>query len=557
MDSAIGEARMKASTGSKPRSPPSVDQREAPGGSVAVSRSFRWLFCGLLAACLLLRLRYGQGLAFKDDFAYVNAALDANELGWASYLTGISDIYANRVSIVLPLAAFQALFGRTELSLELLGLCFSLSAVVVSFAFARDLAGERAGWIAAALSAAVPQEIWYGTSLLPDSVIPFYTGMAMYLTLRAQRRALDAHGIGLYALAAFFVGCSFEARATSGILLVSLGLFALLQPRQRLLRAALPGLFFAVLLGCFWIALGLASGDYGIQLRQLIYDGTGTKWTGTGKAFQHLFTMLPIVRLLAELPHLASRTWAFKDCARYAVNTYLGLHYYLVWPAACFAAVRWRRLPAARLPLAAFAALYAFFEFGSTSLTSYQPIWKYERFLTILTVPSSVLVGVVAAALLPAAWRLPRLRQALAAAAVLYVCCSAAILEANTRFWGSPVPGVKATFERIKRAGGPDTIYVVDEVWRMRGHALLRFEPPKPHQLELLEGRDLAAVHDAWLIMDWSYFDGSGPPQLDRDRFDPRLFRKSLRPSSWQARFEESVLSWQRRRSLVEVLRLR
>ena len=516
----------------------------------------RLLFCALLAACFLLRLRYGQGLAFADDFAYVNAALDANERGWFGYLTGIADIYANRVTIVLPLAVFQALFGNGELSLKLLGLCFAVGALGVCFAFARALGGEWAGWIATCLLAASPQEIWMSTSLLPDSVLPFYCGMALYATFRAQERPLDRRGLGWYALAGFFVFCAFEARATSGVLLLPLGLWGLLQPRARLVRAALPGIAFASILGGFWGLLGLASGgDYAIQLRQLVEDGTGTAWTGTGKPLQHLFWMVPILRAAAELPAVLDGV-AVKEIARYAVNTYLGLHYYVVWPAAIYAAVRWRKLPAARLPLVAFASLYLFFEFGSTSLTSYQPIWKYERFLTILGVPSSVLAGVVGAHFAPRLW--PRGKVLLGTAAALYVGLNGALLEANTRFWGSPVPDIKIAFERIRQSGCPETIYVVDEIWRMRGHVLLRFSPPRPHRLEVLPRGDLSGLRGACVIVDGSYFNGIAPDQLDPAAFDARLFEPARRPPTWKRLFVQKLGARDpSRSSTVEAIQLR
>ncbi len=235
----------------------------------------RTAFLLLLAACFWLRLHYGQGLAFADDFNYVSAALDANEQGWLPFIKGISNIYANRLSVVLPLAVFQAVFGRNELSLELLGLSFSCASVGITFLIALRLHGE---W-AALLVATIPQEIWYGTSLLPDSVTPFYMGAALYGALRAQDRLLDARAFAWYALAAFFTFCTFEARATGGVVLLALGLWGLMQPDRPIVRAALPGvLFFAIVAGT-WGLFGVLTGDYRIQLRQLVHDGTGTHWT--------------------------------------------------------------------------------------------------------------------------------------------------------------------------------------------------------------------------------------------------------------------------------------
>lgn len=519
----------------------------------------RYFFLALLGVACWLRVHYGHAFPNADAFAYLNAALDANERGWGRFITGISTIYENRLSVVLPLAAFQALFGRTELALELTGLFFSFGAIGVTFALGRELADEWAGWFSAFFIATIPQDIWYGTSSIPDSLTPLYVGMALYAALRAQRRPLDRSGVLWYLAAGFFVLCCFQARATGALMVLPLGLWGLLQPRQRLVRGALPGIAFGVLLASLWGGLWLATGDHAIQLRQLVQDGTGTRWTGTGKPFQHLFSMVPLVRLAVELPALAGRAapFGYTDLARYAVNTYHGLHYYVVWPAALWALWSWRRVPAARLAVTAFLSLYLFFEFGSTSLTSYQPIWKYERFLTIISVPSALVAGVAAATLLTAAGTPRWLRRAWPPALVLYLAFCAAVLEANTRLWKSPYTVNEVAFAQLKRAGGPRDIYVVDERWELRGHALLRLEPTRPYRLALLPRVNLDSIHDATVILDWSFFDGTGEAALSRSDFDPRLFETGKRPTGWHKLRELKTYSVKREPSTVEVFQVR
>jgi hypothetical protein len=516
----------------------------------------RILFTVLLVATMWLRLRYGQGLSHQDDFAYVRAALDANQHGWGSYLANISDIYANRVSIVIPLAAFQGIFGRTELAVEALGLSFSLGTVAITFALGRALASAWAGGIAALLAASIPQEVWYGTCVLPDTVIPFYAGMALWLAWRANAWPLGIRGLGLYVLAGFFVLCAFQARATSGMLLLPLGLWGLMQPRQRLIRAALPGLSFFLLLALFWGALGLFTGDYLIQVRQLVHDGTGTQWTGTGEPLQHLFTMVPPLRLFGELPAVLQGPLGASTLARYVLNTYLGAHFFLVWPAVIVALIGWRKMPEARYPLLAFGALYLFFEFGSTSLTSYQPIWKYERFLTILTVPSSVLVGVVGQRYLPGPWAKPRWRMAFSAAAVLYVALSAALLEANTRHWGRPIDDVKAVVARVRRQDSSAPIYVVDRPWKLWTSVLLRLEPERPRPVRVLSGDGLDATRGATVILDWSRIDAGSSRSGASEETDPRLLDRDARPADWRTDFVHPIRAPRHRGTPIEVLRI-
>jgi 4-amino-4-deoxy-L-arabinose transferase-like glycosyltransferase len=518
----------------------------------------RYLLCGLLVACVLLRLRYGQGLAFTDDFAYVNAALDANTEGWLSFSTSIASIYENRLSLVLPLALSMRVFGASEFALWALGLFFSLGSIALGFSIARRLHDEWAGWFAALLIAALPQEVWFSTSLLPDTAMPFYTGLALDCTLRAQRRPITSSGLCWYAAAALAVFGAFEARATGGVVLGVLGMWGLLQPSHRLLRAALPGMLFGVFVAGFWGLLGWLGGDPAIQIRQLVEDGTGTRWTGTGKPLQHLFFMLPPLRLLWDLPHLLVRDagWSLRDLARYGINTFLGTHYYIVWPAAIYALLRWRALPAARLPLIAFGLLYAFFEFGSTSLTSYQPIWKYERFLTILTVPSAVLAGIAIADRF-ARGPTPVRDWKLALVASSYIALSAALLEANHRHWGNPVDAVKQTFARIKQQPQlPGLVYTTDSRWSQRGEVLLRLPPARPMRFELLSGQQLERIGNAVVIVDRSRFESWSEMHDEPASFDPRLAAGRL-PPDWQLLFQVPVLSVDRHASVVQVFAVR
>jgi hypothetical protein len=517
----------------------------------------RYLLCGSLAACVGLRLRYGQGLAFADDFAYVNAALDANQEGWLAFSTSIASIYENRLSLVLPLALSMRVFGASEFALSALGLFFSLGSVALAFSIARRLHDEWAGWFAALLVAALPQEVWFSTSLLPDTAMPFYTGLALDCTLRAQGRPIASTGLCWYAAAALAVFGAFEARATGGVVLGVLGVWGLLQPSHRLLRAALPGILFGVFVAGFWGLLGWASGDPAVQLRQLVADGTGTPWTGTGKPLEHLFFMLPPLRLPWELPDLLARDagWSLRDLARYGINTFLGAHYYVIWPAAIYALLRWRALPAARLPLIAFGLLYAFFEFGSTSLTSYQPIWKYERFLTILTVPSAALAGI---AIADRALRGPTVRGwQLALVASGYIALCAALLEANHRHWGNPVDAVKQTFARLKQQPQlPRLVYTTDSRWSLRGEALSRLHPVQPKRFALLGGQRLEQIENAVIILDRSRFESWSDMRGEPASFDPRLASGNL-PANWRLLFEVPVLSIDRHAAVVQVFAVR
>ena len=72
-----------------------------------------YLFLALGAFAILFRVIYGQGLTFADDFKYIQAALNANEMGWINYLVSISTPFQSRLFIVFPLAIFIKIFGAS------------------------------------------------------------------------------------------------------------------------------------------------------------------------------------------------------------------------------------------------------------------------------------------------------------------------------------------------------------------------------------------------------------------------------------------------------------
>ena len=332
------------------------------------------LWLGLTAILLLataLRLVLRLGLSNRDSFNYMLAAMKLNEYGVVHYLSDLSNIYENRLSIVFPLALIFRLIGTTEIATTLLPFAAALLTIILVFVFAYRTS-VRAGFIAALIVATLPLAVGLSTSVLPDSLIPFYTGVCLFcLWIGLQRDSF-----WLFVLSGVFLFFAFQSRATSGVLVIPLILIALWSSGRSLKAIITPTGTFIVLLGALWLILFMVAGDALVQYKLLIHDGSMKNFAGTGEFLGY-----------------------FRDTVT-RLNPDFGVLFHLAILALIFAVYRSRGSEKYRLPLVAFTFLYFFFEFGSTSLTTYQPIWKLSRFLTVLIVPVALLIALASHELL-------------------------------------------------------------------------------------------------------------------------------------------------------------
>ncbi|MFN8217749.1 MAG: glycosyltransferase family 39 protein [Solirubrobacterales bacterium] len=96
--------------------------------------------------------------------------------------------------------AWSRLFGTAEVGLRSLSALLGTATVPVAFLAARELAGRRAGLIAAALVALDPMLIWYSQEARSYAALVCFGALALWFFARAlrTRSALD---LGLWALA--------------------------------------------------------------------------------------------------------------------------------------------------------------------------------------------------------------------------------------------------------------------------------------------------------------------------------------------------------------------
>ena len=142
---------------------------------------------GALAAILVLALLIRAGIFFhgirgSDAYAY---AWHAHALATGQYrVSEVGDaFYGYRYGLLLPLAATYALFGVNDLTSAAIPLGLALATIALTYSLGVNLSGPRLGLISALIMATYPASI-IGASLVgPDSFLPFYVGIGVWLLL--------------------------------------------------------------------------------------------------------------------------------------------------------------------------------------------------------------------------------------------------------------------------------------------------------------------------------------------------------------------------------------
>jgi hypothetical protein len=502
-----------------------------------------WYLSFLISVFLVIRLYHGVGLYFADDFAYVEAALNANEYGWLTYLKSLNSIYANRVSIVIPVAFFMKAFGSSEVVLHFIAMTVSLGGIVCAFFLGKVLCNRAVGIIAAIAAAFIPQEIRLATAILPDTFIPFYSGMSFLCLVKGLISPKKARQeFYLYVLSGFFLFCAFEARATCGILIIPFALGAFWLKRFNIIAITLPIASFFMFVGLLWLLIFILNGDFLTQYRLFVTAATTKRYYGTGVFLDHTKKMMPLLKVVlnpGEIAHegfLASRA----DIHKYLMNYELGLFYYLLLPAFFYCAVKSWKDVWPRLPLAVFGLLYLFLEFGSTNLLEYKPIWKLTRFLTFLTIPGSVLIGIFVVELwhieFKKKWR-SLIKVVLIFTGIAYIGTTFfALNELNKS--ANAVQAYREVFEKIKSVRPCRKIYIVHSRWKLRGAVFTRLRPGMPCEFIRLQHVSVKDIKQAIVILDLSFFTKykeTRSIKLKWKRFDPALKEvpKTL-PKGWE-----------------------
>ena len=219
----------------------SLRQQWREGGMPSASH---WRWCALVAAVMVTALFVGWvGFIASDDSLYY-----AGSLRWLTDppFAG-SDHWSTRFPLTLTFAAVLAMVGQNFVAFGVTAILFYVLLVAVAGRFAAGLAGARAGWIAALLTATLPVVVSHATTVSVDLTEAAALLGGVWLIGTAGE---DRGGMIRAALGGAFFGVAVLCRETSVLALAALGpLFLLGRPVSRRVLIACGMGAAAVLLG--------------------------------------------------------------------------------------------------------------------------------------------------------------------------------------------------------------------------------------------------------------------------------------------------------------------
>jgi len=415
-----------------------------------------------------------------DEFAYVHIA--KNLLDGNFRLLDVEDYYGFRYPLIVPTAMSIWLFGVNEGAAALFPLLTSLGNIALAYGLGRLLFDSEVGATAALLHSVFPLSVVYVTILYPDEVLGFVPRLSVLLFLLGEARPRSRGQWVLF--------------LTSGL---ALGVASLLRPTALFLLA-----FFAAYGWLKGIRPSHLLVPLGVSLVVAIEITAYSRLVGD--PFFPWRVTLP--RVAADAERFTTDFWLYPKAVLglipYGMAAF-GFFYIVALLALVTMAVRGRLRSVAVVCLWA-ASLFLLLNFGSTSLREYQPLHKQFRFLSVLTLPITLLIGVFLRDLRAGLIALPRLGRPLRGSALSIALLSFLILTsipaafALSRYRAQET----APFRWVARqvAERPDLpVYVPNDDWfhflpfflRHEGALALPYYPRKGlrhyHRLRLLEAK--------------------------------------------------------------------
>ena len=194
----------------------------------------RWTMLAMVALALALVAKFWVGYLSSDDAAYTFSA-DA----WLSSFPFVSrDHWGMRHTVVLPVAASFALFGRNGFTAALPTLLYWVGMVLFSYGFLRRFATRRALALAMPILLTAPLFVVQSSAASADIAETFFIGLALWLFITSDPKAPKTGRLFWCGIA---VGLAFLSRDTALSLILFLSVcfvFGVVLPRRQYLPIA-------------------------------------------------------------------------------------------------------------------------------------------------------------------------------------------------------------------------------------------------------------------------------------------------------------------------------
>jgi len=323
---------------------------------------------GIVLFATLLRLAFFSGVGTSDPVYYSKSANDLLNNKFPSETTQLNA----RIGLLIPVAISYSIFGVNDFSSTLFPLLTSILGIIVIFYFGKFLFNEKVGLVAAFLLSFFPLDVVYSTQLLSDLPSAFFSGLSVFLFLKAEKIVRKPNSYLFYILSGLSLGIAFTIREMA-IMMILFFLAYVLYNKEFKWSYILVGISFLLILlietGFFYYYTGnpffkLEGADYALDT--IVH---GDFFYGR-LSFPKFFVTWPYV-VFGNIQQ--GYFFAFISLAAFywMIHRKKEADYLLIW----------------------FLSILLYFYFGTTSLKQYAPVLAVARYLNYITYPALILLA--------------------------------------------------------------------------------------------------------------------------------------------------------------------
>lgn len=336
------------------------------------------LLASIIIFAIILRIIFRVGLIGTGDTGHVYYAYKVSNGDFK--LQASDPLTAARIGFVYPIAFFYKIFGVSEFSAYAYSLLTGIASILLIYFLGKLLFNEKVGIIGAFLLSFFPLNVNYSTQVYADLAQSFFTGLAVYLFLLAEKKSLNAQKEWMYLISGISVGISFLTKESGIVIFLFFALFILYKlifgkQSTKIFPYLLISAGFVLVILLQGVFSYFTTGDF--LLRYHMIDNM------LSPALKNLYNYNGyklIERLFVHLPYLMLTNINFGF---FTIFILLAIFYIL----------KFKKTQAYPLVLW-FAAIFLYLNFGSTSLTNYVPLPAgTPRYLEMLTMPGILMLS--------------------------------------------------------------------------------------------------------------------------------------------------------------------
>ncbi len=349
----------------------------------------------IILFALLIRIVFLVGYNLSDDLGYAETAgIIISGKEYVSTTTTFYLVSNMRLLMVYPIALSFKIFGVNDYSLVIYPLLCSIGGIFITYKLGEMLFNKETGILASLLLSFYPMDVIYATWAMPDVPIAFFMASATYFFLKAEKLRenekysikginINKRGV-LLVVTGLIIGVSYLIRVSGLMILLVIITYILyrtwITKRIKLDYCwILTGILIIIFLEACFYYTQLGSID-GLSLRYKAIEDTFGSTPGYHDQYYFLRGML-------NLDYENNFMWENRYDVHY------GLYYYLIIPAIiiCILTRDKKAFPV----IIWLIALFLWSNYGSMSITKYVLIHKLHRHMTIIAIPSMLILSKV------------------------------------------------------------------------------------------------------------------------------------------------------------------